>query len=59
MWVNFRVVILRDLKIGEIYDFLSMYKVVKFIGKNSGIIVNYNGRDWKGKYYIILSEFEG
>lgn len=59
MRVNPRAVTLRDLKTGEIHDFPSTYKAAKFIGKNSGIIANYNGRDWKGKYHITLSEPEG
>lgn len=56
MRVNPRAVTLRDLKTGEIHEFSSTYKAAKFIGKNSGIIANYNGRDWKGKYHITLGE---
>lgn len=56
MRLNPRAVTLRDLKTGEIHDFPSTYKAAKFIGKNSGIIFNYNGRDWKGKYHITLTE---
>lgn len=53
---NPRTVTLRDLETGEIHEFPSTYKAGKFIGKNSAILSIYNGKDWKGKYHITLSE---
>lgn len=56
LWKNPRAVTLRDLETGEIHKFPSTYQAAKFIGKNSAILSIYNGKDWKGKYHITLSE---
>ncbi len=56
LWKSPRTVTLRDLVTGKIHEFPSTYKAAKFIGKNSGIISIYNGRDWKGMYHIMISE---
>lgn len=39
---------------GEVNEFLSIYKAGMFIGKNPGVIEWYDGKDWLGKYNITI-----
>lgn len=51
-----KAVTITDLKTGEIHNFGSTYEAAKFLGKNSGIIANYNGRNYKDEYHIEIGE---
>lgn len=46
---------LTKVETGEVFKFGSTYKAAKFLGKNSGIIANYNGKIYNG-YLIEIGE---